>query len=136
MTVEQEIELFIEQWPTEPGNCREVFLALYQFLQELEKSRLSFHARAGITYSLRAAHKQVTDKELFVMVDVIEDSPRWLSVCFYEQMVTDPESRGDSLPGGLLGEDGLCFDIESGSDEMLDYLKQRIAEAHAAACSR
>jgi hypothetical protein len=135
MTVEQEIELFVEQWPDEPGSCRKVFLDLYRFLQGLEQSRVLFHARAGITYSLRAAHHQVSDKELFVMVDVIEDSPRWLSVCFYEQMVTDPESRGDSVPGGLLGEDGLCFDVESDSEEMLDYLKLRIIEAHAACSS-
>jgi hypothetical protein len=50
-------------------------------------------------------------------------------------MVTDPESRGDSVPGGLLGEDGLCFDVESDSEEMLDYLKLRIIEAHAACSS-
>jgi hypothetical protein len=135
MTVEREIELFVEQWPDEPGSCREMFLALYRYLLELEQSWASFHVRAGITYSLRVAHRQATDTEMFVMVDVIEERPRWLSVCFYEKMVTDPESRGDSVPGGLLGEDGLCFDVESGSNELLDYLKQRITEAHAA-CSR
>ncbi len=135
MTVEREIDSFLEHWPDEPGSCRKTFLTLYRFLQELEQCRVSFHVRDGITYSLRGAHRQVSDRELFVMVDVIEDSPRWLSVCFYEQMVSDPESLGNSVPGGLLGEDGLCFDVESGSEELHDYLKQRLAEAHAA-CSR
>jgi len=48
-------------------------------------------------------------------------------------MVTDSEGRGDSVPGGLLGEDGLCFDIESEDAGLTDYLQERIAEACRAA---
>lgn len=66
------------------------------------------------------------------MVDVIEDDPRWLSVCFYEEMVTDPEERGDSVPGGLLGEDGICFDVDAFDETLLSYIKQRITEASQA----
>lgn len=94
---------------------------------------LNFKSRPGVTYSLRARHLNQLGKPLFAMIDVIDDEPRWLSVCFYDQMVTDPEDRGDWVPGGLLGEDGLCFDIEGESEELLAYLKKRIIEAHNAA---
>lgn len=135
MEADIEIEAFIEQWPDEPGCCRGPFARLYHFVKTLERSAVSFHVREGISYSLRTAHRDATDKELFVMVDVIDDTPRWLSVCFYEKMVSDPETRGDSVPGGLLGEDGICFDVDSPEPGLLDYLQQRIIEAHRACCS-
>ena len=45
------------------------------------------------------------------MVDIIDDDPadRWLSVCFYDELVDDPKGLGDEVPGGLLGEDAKCF---------------------------
>jgi hypothetical protein len=38
------------------------------------------------------------------MVDVIDDDPevRWLSVCFYGEMITDPDEAGELIPEGLL----------------------------------
>ena len=44
---------------------------------------------------------------LFAIIDVIDDDPqaRWLSVCFYGDMITDPEGRGEVIPGGLAGAD-------------------------------
>ncbi len=54
---------------------------------------LDFIARPGVTYSLRAVHAEQKEKDLFVMVDVIEDVERWLSVCFFGNMITDPEER-------------------------------------------
>jgi hypothetical protein len=66
------------------------------------------------------------------MIDVIDDDPRWLSICFYSEMVSDPEARGDYVPGGLLGEDGLCFDLEPGDEELVSYVTARIDEAHRA----
>ena len=64
------------------------------------------------------------------MVDVIDDDPadRWLSVCFFGDTITDPVGMGDLVPGGLLGQDGHCFDVEAVS--MLDYVKERIQEAY------
>jgi hypothetical protein len=67
------------------------------------------------------------------MVDVIEDQPRWLSVCFFGEMVQDPEERGAAVPGGLLGADALCFDLETCTGDQLDYVAKRIVEAHRAA---
>jgi len=63
------------------------------------------------------------------MVDVIEDNPRWLSICFYGKMITDPESRGDFVPGGLLGENAVCFDVEKRDEELVRYIENRLDEA-------
>lgn len=128
----REIESFIAQWPEAANGCRELFQDLYRFLRELDGTEMEYHARPGITYSLRGTHAGSSDRPLFVMVDVIEDDPRWLSVCFYEEMVTDPEERGDSVPGGLLGEDGVCFDVDAFDETLLSYIKQRITEASQA----
>ena len=129
---QDELNDFIDQWPESMAECKQIFLDLRDFLHNLEKTNLEFLARPGVTYSLRGVHLEQKEKPLFVMVDVIDADPRWLSVCFYGQMVSDPDERGDFVPGGLLGEDGLCFDIESVSDGVLEYVKQRITEAHAA----
>jgi len=67
------------------------------------------------------------------MVDVIEVDPRWLSVCFYGEMITDPEEAGDYVPEGLLGEDAVCFDIETHDADRLAYVTARIDEAYRAA---
>jgi ADP-ribose pyrophosphatase YjhB (NUDIX family) len=97
--------------------------------------RFDWKARPGVTYSLRAAHAAQKNRSLFAMVDVIDDDPenRWLSVCFYGEMITDPEERGDEVPGGLLGEDASCFDVDAWDEELLAYVEARLAEAHASA---
>ena len=125
----QDIDVFIEDWPESPDRCRDAFELLYWFLRDLDGVAVEFHERLGITYSLRGLHAARADRPLLVMVDVIEDQPRWLSVCFYDAMVSDPDSRGDRVPGGLLGEDGICFDVESFDAELIGYLQQRIEEA-------
>jgi hypothetical protein len=63
------------------------------------------------------------------MVDVIEDDPRWLSVCFYGEMITDPEEKGDFVPEGLLGEDAVCFDVEERDEKLITYIETRLDEA-------
>lgn len=124
----QEVNDFIAQWPESPDRCRDAFLVLHRFLLNLDGVNIEFHPRPGITYSLRGVNPKRSDYPLMVLVDVIEDQPRWLSVCFYERLVSDPDSRGERVPGGLLGEDGLCFDVDSFDDSLLDYLQQRIEE--------
>jgi len=131
--IQEEIELFVAQWPIDQDSSRRIFVELRNFLQRQAGTTLNFISRLGVSYSLRARHLNQNHKPLFMMIDVIDDEPRWLSVCFYDQMVTDPEDRGDFVPGGLLGEDGLCFDIEGESAELLAYLKKRIIESYNAA---
>jgi len=55
---------------------------------------------------------------------------RWLSVRFYMELITDPEERGDFVPGGLLGEDACCFDIEKWDEDVLAYAEKRISESY------
>jgi len=86
-----------------------------------------------VSYSVRPKHELQKKRALYAMVDVIDDDPdnRWLSVCFYGEMITDPEEKGDLIPEGLLGEDGYCFDLDEYDAKDLDYLKLRLTEAHA-----
>lgn len=128
---EQELNTFIEEWKVTPdkNSNKATFLRFKDYLAKKNGVTLDFIARPGVTYSLRAAHKAQTDKELFVMVDVIEDVERWLSVCFYGDMITDPEERGDMVPGGLLGEDATCFDLEEQDESLISYIEKRLDEA-------
>ena len=66
---------------------------------------------------------------------LVDDDPndRWLSVCFFGDMITDPEEKGDLIPGGLLGEDGYCFDITEPDDKLAAYVEARIEEAYHSA---
>lgn len=129
----QALEDFINGWQETDAQTKKAFLQLKESLASKEGVILDFVPREGVTYSLRAAHRNQKDRTLFVMVDVIEDQPRWLSVCFYGEMISDPEDKGDFVPEGLLGEDAACFDVEEYSKEDLDYLDARLAEAHATA---
>ncbi len=130
---EQELELFIEEWQETPEKNKKMFLTFKDELQQKDRVILDFVPRVGVTYSLRAKHAAQKNKNLFVMVDVIEDKPRWLSICFYGEMITDPEMRGDAVPGGLLGEDAICFDLAEWDEDFFEYVKKRIEEAHKCA---
>jgi hypothetical protein len=125
----QEIELFVAKWVKSPERNKEAFIELKGHLESMAGVSLSFHPRPGLTYSLRAVQARQKEKSLFVMVDVIEDDPRWLSVCFYGDMISDPQEKGDFVPGGLLGQDARCFDINRYSEEELRYIKARMDEA-------
>ncbi|MGM0428603.1 MAG: hypothetical protein ACQEQ7_15365 [Thermodesulfobacteriota bacterium] len=127
--IDAELNAFIEEWKETPEKNREVFLHFKDYLGEKEGVTLEFIPRPGVTYSLRAVHTAQKKRELFVMVDVIEDSPRWLSVCFYGEMITDPEEKGDFVPEGLLGEDAVCFDIAERDEELIRYIESRLDEA-------
>jgi hypothetical protein len=123
------LNAFIEDWEETPEKNREVFLHLREYLGKKEGVSLEFIPRPGVTYSLRAVHAAQKKRGLFVMVDVIEDDPRWLSVCFYGEMITDPEEKGDFVPEGLLGEDAVCFDVEKQDEKLVKYIKDRLDEA-------
>ena len=124
-----ELNAFVAEWPETPEGNREVFQRLRGRLDGKEGVALEFVPRPGVTYSLRAVHAGPGKNGLLAMVDVIEDSPRWLSVCFYREMITDPEQRGSMVPGGLLGEDAVCFDIDKRDDEFIRYVELRLDEA-------
>jgi len=129
------MDQLITQWQTDSNNIKKDFLFLKNNLDKKTNIKLEFVARPGVSYSLRAAHTAQKKRSLFVMVDIIDDDPenRWLSVCFYGEMITDPDEKGDLIPQGLLGEDGYCFDHEEGNDADIAYIQARIDEAYSAA---
>ena len=128
----QNIDNFIHGWVEDPLETKAIFNSLFQDLKQKEDMIIEFHERPGITYSLRGIHKNQKDRPLFVMIDVIDDDPkqRWLSVCFYGDMIEDPDEQGDLIPEGLLGSDGYCFDLTEHDDALVDYLRWRIQEAY------
>ncbi|MBL7225060.1 MAG: hypothetical protein ISS59_02900 [Desulfobacteraceae bacterium] len=123
-----------ERWIDDPGNIKPAFVKLQERLSGKENATLSFKSRPGISRSLRANVGKTGDIEdrLFVMVDIVDDNPenRWLSVCFYGDMITDPNEEGNFVPEGLLGEDGYCFDLYEYDEAAISYLEQRIDEAY------
>ena len=124
---------FLDQWTLDEMNMKDIFLRLADRFLEKDRAILSVVPRPGVSYSLRA-RKKVEGEEgtLITMIDIVDDDPenRWLSVCFYGDCVTDPEEAGDLVPGGLLGEDGYCFDLYENDPDAVSYLGQRIDEAY------
>ena len=100
-----------------------------KYLSKKEGVTLDFKPRPGVTYSLRAVHANQKKRELFAIVDVIEDEPRWLSVCFYGEMIADPEEKANFVQEGLLGEDAVCFDLAEWDDDFIQYIEARMDEA-------
>ena len=131
----EELKTFLDNWTSDPNNTKDCFLNFKSHLEGLNGVSLEFVARPGITYSLRAAHSNQKKRNLFAMVDVIDDDPadRWLSVCFYKELVDDPDEIGDEVPEGLLGEDAKCFDMYEGDDTLKAYITGRLSEACTAA---
>jgi hypothetical protein len=131
----QEIESFLESWGGESQPMRDWYRLFYQELSSMEGVSLTFVARPGVSYSIRPVHENQTNRDKFAMVDVIDDDPseRWLSVCFYEDMITDPNQQGELIPGGLSGSDGYCFDIYDNNEELGRNILDRIKEAGATA---
>ena len=121
------------KWTHDELNMKAAVLRLADRFAKKNEARLSFVPRPGISYSLRARMK-AEDEEgtLIAMIDIVDDDPdnRWLSVCFYGDRVTDPDEEGDLVPGGLLGEDGYCFDLYENDETAISYLEKRIDEAY------
>jgi uncharacterized protein YecE (DUF72 family) len=126
------MQKFIDDWKETDTRTKQAFTELLDHLNRLEDITLDFNARPGVSYSLRPRHANQTDRSLFAMVDVIDDDPdeRWLSVCFYGEMITDPDETGDLVPEGLMGEDGYCFDLYEYDTQEMAYLKDRLTQAH------
>jgi hypothetical protein len=129
----RDLSNLLESWMNDPKNNKKVFLKFRDNLIKKEKAILSFKSRPGVSYSLRGSLKKNSGEKLFVMADIIDDDPedRWLSVCFYGEMITDPDEMGSLIPAGLLGEDGYCFDIYEYDEKMIAYVEKRIEEAYA-----
>ena len=126
-----DLDAFLASWTEDENAVKPLFLSLYSLLQGLDGVELEYKGRPGVSHSLRALYPGRKDRPLFVLVDIIDDVPeaRWLSICFYADLVTDPEELGDVVPGGLAGEDARCFDVDAPED-MEPFLLERLKEAH------
>lgn len=126
-----QLEKFIDSWQTDTLGLKPAFLQYRDFLAALPNVALDFKARPGVSYSLRAKNLAQQKRDLFVLVDVVDDEPdsRWLSVCFYADMVTDPDEQGDFVPEGLLGENAMCFNLDENNPDMQAYILDRLKEA-------
>ena len=133
----EEVKKFIEEWVDSGSKTKDSFIIFKELLESKQDVEFEFNSRPGISYSLRG-RKKGQERPLFVLLDVIDDDPseRWLSVCFYGDMINDPDDTGDFVPGGLLGEDGHCFDLDEGTQQNIDYLNKRIEEAYISAESK
>ena len=130
--MQEKLDTFLAGWEDNALQVKKSFVLLKNYLADKADLAFIFKARPGVSYSLRAKHTLQTKRELFVIMDVIEEPDnRWLSICFYPDMITDPDDKGVLIPLGLLGEDGYCFDYEEWDEEYLQYLKTRLDEAHA-----
>jgi hypothetical protein len=130
-TAEQEIETFINSWGDGNSSVKSGFLELYRHARAMAGVKFHFVGRSGVSYSLRPRGSRQRQGEFFAIIDVIDDDPeaRWLSVCFYGEMITDPANRGEVIPGGLAGADGYCFDVAGEEAGVIDYLQERCREA-------
>ncbi|GAB6143413.1 hypothetical protein [Desulfocicer niacini] len=129
------LDALIDEWEDTETQTRKAFVAIKEHIMAMEGITLEFNARPGVSYSLRPCHNNQSDRKLFAMADVIDDDPaeRWLSVCFYGDMITDPDEVGDLIPEGLLGEDGYCFDLDEYDEDAVAYIKARLTEAYESA---
>lgn len=127
----KELDALLNDWKDNDNQIRKAFTELVDHVNTLSDIALEFVSRPGVSYSFRPRHTSQTKRPLFAMVDVIDDDPddRWLSVCFYADLVTDPEEEGDHVPEGLLGEDACCFDMYEYDAQKISFLKEKLTEA-------
>ncbi len=132
-----DLEKYLAAWPPARDDLKRAFLELAQEAGSLESARGSFLARPGISHSLRFTLEPPPpgrERPVFFLIDVVEiGDDLLLSVCFYADEISDPDGRGNEIPGALFGETGYCFDVEDHDPELLAYLKARLHSAPRAA---
>ena len=128
----------LKDWPEVQNDLRRAFEELTKFALGLPRAQGSLVSRSGVSHSFRVDLENPLEnrqRPVFMLVDVVLSpaDPWFLSVCFYEDEVTDPEELGNPIPQGLYDETGYCFDVDEYDRELLEYLEERGREAHKAA---
>ncbi len=126
-----ELKAFLDGWAVDNNKVKPLFVELIDYAQTMPGVELNYKGRPGVSHSVRLISKEQKDRPFFAVLDIIDDEPesRWISACFYAELVSDPEERGDVVPEGLEGDkDALCFDVEGDPGDFAEYLKERIAE--------
>ena len=133
MTIDtaMEIQNFYEQWNDVSG-MKALCNSLHSHMASFAGLHIGFVARPGVSYSIRLLVRGT--EAVVALLDVIDDDPedRWLSLCFPDAIITDPDEEGDLVPNGLNGNDARCFSIDTMTDTVKGYLKARLGEAAGA----
>lgn len=119
-------------WPAGQEEMRDVARELFQTADALPGANWEVVARENISHSLRAVPPEGGERPVWMLFDIIQDpgEPWWLSVCFYADQVEDPDERGDEIPGGLLGSDGYCFDLDQPDSAAAAYIGRVLTGVH------
>ena len=128
MQMDEAVTAFLDSWTEDPAGNRVGFVQLRRALAAQPGVQLEWVARPGVTYSLRGTDP-ARSRPLRGLGVGTEHGPRGLVGCFYPDLVQDPARAGAFVPGGLLGDDALCFDLETCTPELLAYVGERIVEA-------
>jgi len=137
MNFQKQLAVLISSWPEDQDGLRHAFQALVEFIQAQPDTGLSLVSREDVSHSVRAEALKPApgrNRPLYSMLDVVtpRQGPWFLSICFFEDEISDPEELGDAIPGGLYNETGYCFDLDDHDPAQVAYLKERLAEARAA----
>lgn len=131
------LSIVLDDWPAAQAALKQAFVKLKTYAEKKEGASWSLVSRPGISYSLRFDLKPRPagrKRPVFFLVDVVVAGELFLSVCFYEDEITDPEEFGNAIPQGLFQETGYCFDVDDDNCQdarLMTYLQARIDEAHA-----
>ena len=74
-----DLESFISGWEVDPAGVKDVFVGLKGALESLSETKIHFHARPGITYSMRGEKTSQSERQLFVLVDAQRQADSELS---------------------------------------------------------
>lgn len=137
MTEDTSLQEILAAWPASEEGLKPLFGALVESMNARPGLRLEIVSREHVSHSVRAMLENPSagrGQPLLALLDVVTPKAgAWMiSLCFFAQDITDPDELGDEVPGGLYGEDGYCFDLDTESGE-LGYLAARLDEAYAAA---
>lgn len=132
-----ELNAYLAAWPADQAGLKKALVELRQAALALAGASETFIARPGISHSLRYdldPRPAGRARQVFFLVDVVQDAGvRFLSVCFYEDEVDDPEELGNAIPQGLFSETGYCFDVDDYDPDQMTYLLARLKVAHRSA---
>ena len=98
-------------WPADQEGLARAFEELTRSAAQMTETVVEVITRLGVSHSFRAALLDPSGKRVrpvYFLVDVVVSStdPWFLSVCYYEDKITDPEELGNPIPQDLFQETG------------------------------
>ncbi len=123
----------LDSWPRPQAALKEILLQLLQKAGSFSGLGLELVSRSGVSHSLRFSIAR--KRPVVFLIDLVDlgGGDLMLSVCFYQDEISDPQELGNAIPQGLFQETGYCFDVEQGDAALLPYLAARMDQAWQAA---